>query len=222
MATTMYDVIMDLPLFQGISRAQVSAFLEKTQVESINAERGALIRPSGAAGDSLLYVISGTVQMQWTNDAGDIEICFTQGPRSLLGASHLFGMVRQTPYSVRALTKSSFIKIDKMQYLDLLQTQHVYLLNFINYLSLRAQKPLSQLAAITDDVPLSLLRTLIGTVTPTTAADIELKLSVSTLSRSCNMETSALRLRLEALERRGLIKLGKDSIAVSDRSAFLS
>ena len=30
MSSTMYDVIMDLPLFQGISREHVSQFLEKT------------------------------------------------------------------------------------------------------------------------------------------------------------------------------------------------
>ena len=85
----MYDVIMDLPLFQGISREHVSQFLEKTYVEFINFEAGTVLMHAGDTEDALLYVIGGVLELEWKNQPGDIKILFTLGERSLVDASHL-------------------------------------------------------------------------------------------------------------------------------------
>ena len=221
MATTMYDVIMDLPLLQGISRAQVSAFLEKTHVEFINVAEGGNIRAADTEIDSLLYVITGSVKVLWRNKSGDMSIEFRQGAHSLLGASNLFGMVRRSPFSVEALTPTSLLRIDKAQYLSLLHTQPVYLLNLLNYLSLRAQKPLEILGARKDGSPLTSLRAWVGIVTPSNATDIVVNISDEKFAKYLNLDINTLRRRLFNLQRSGLVELGKDTIAIPSRDGLI-
>lgn len=217
----MYDVIMDLPLLQGISHAQVSAFLEKTHVEFINVAEGGNVCDAYTESDSLLYVIKGDVKVVWCNKSGAVTIEFRQGARSLLGASNLFGMVRRSPYSVVALTPVSLLRINKAQYLSLLQTQPVYLLNLLNYLSLRAQKPLEILGTWKDGSPLSWLRTWVGIVTPSTAIDIAVNISDGTFAKYLNLDINTLRRRLFSLQRSGLIELGKDTIVIPSRDGLV-
>lgn len=220
MANTMYDVLMELPLLQGISREQVSSFLLKTHVEFINLEDGALIMKSGNAADSLLYFITGTVKVEWCNNTGDLSITFEVGPKNLLGAANLFGMRRETPYTIRAKGKVSLMRVSKEQYLTLLQSQSqpIYLLNCLNYLSLRAQKPYELLASTKDMGIMSMLRMWVCTVTPSNAENIAVHVTMQALSKYSNMNEDELRHSLFTLHHERVIELGMDTICIPSRT----
>lgn len=222
MATTMYDVIMDLPLFQGISRQQVSAFLEKTHVEFLRADIGDLILMANTISDTLMFVISGQVEICWQNTNKDLTLTFRQGSRSLIGATRLFGMDRNIPFSVTAIQPTSMLRIDKAQYLNLLQTQPVYLLNYLNYLSLRAQKPVDILKSQIDGSLLEWLRNIVQLLTPSSASEITFTIKNKTLGRMVNMEITSVRRRLLALQREGLIEIHEDSFTIPSRRALLN
>lgn len=219
MADTMYDVIMELPLFQGISRDQVSSFLFKTHVEFINIGDGELIQASGTPAEGLLYVITGKVEVEWRNKAADFSITFVLGPKSLLGAASLFGMNRNLPYSLRAIGNVSLMKVSKEQYLALLQQQlqPVYLFNYLNYLSLRAQKPYELFADTSYLRPQSLLKLWVYSITPTNATDIKVHITTQAFSKYCNIEEEKLRRNLFSLQRRGVVELGMDTISIPER-----
>lgn len=217
----MYDVIMDLPLFQGISREHVSQFLEKTYVEVINFEAGTVLMHAGDTEDALLYVIGGVLELEWKNQPGDIKILFTLGERSLVDASHLYGMARAMPYTLRARTDVSLLRIEKTQFMAFLDKQPIYLLNFVNYLSLRAQKGMSALAHVKDASLRTLLSVWINETTPSEADNIEIHASISTLSRYCNMSVEGVRRALAALQARELITRKRDVVSVLSRRQFL-
>lgn len=217
----MYDVLMDLPLLQGISRDQVSTLLEKTHLEFINAKPGELLRNFDSDEDSLLYVISGEVEIEWRNKEGLISIKFRQGAKSVLGASHLFGLLRNNPYAVRAISQTSLMRIEKSQYLKLLQTQPIYLINLLNYLSLRAQKPLELLATMKDGSPEQLLGMWVKAATPSSAYKIIVHISNATFCKFTNMSEEQLRRRLFAMQKNGIIELGEDTIAIPSRDKLL-
>lgn len=218
----MYDVIMDLPLLQGISREHVSKFLEKTYVEFINSEAGTVLMHAGDTEEALLYVIGGLMELEWKNKAGDITLLFTLGERSLIDASHLFGMTRTMPYTLRARTDVSLLRIDKAQFMAFLDKQPIYLLNFVNYLSLRAQKGMSALAHVRDASLRTILSVWINELTPTEAENIEVHASASTLSRYANMSAEGVRRALSALQSQELITRKRDVIGIISRPQFLS
>lgn len=220
MTSTMYDVIMDLPLFQGISREQVSAFLYKTHIEFTNYEDGVQIKAAGTPSDGLLYILTGTVEVEWQNKSGDISISFIAKPKELLGASNLFGMHRKQPYTFRAKGNVSLMKVSKDQYMTLLlqHNQPVYILNYLNYLSLRAQKPYSLIGELKDMRPLSLLKLWVCTVTPSNAEGIKVHISSKTFCKYANSDEERLKRTLFALQRRGVIDLGMETIVIPSRS----
>ena len=71
---TMYETIMSLPLFKGISRQQVSTFLEKTHVQFINYNPGERIVSVGDACTHIRYIISGEVVVTSNNYSGNLVI----------------------------------------------------------------------------------------------------------------------------------------------------
>lgn len=221
MSSTMYDVIMELPLLQGITREHVSAFLEKTYVEFINSAQGTQLMQAGDTEDSLLYIISGTVEAEWKNTSGEIAITFTLGEKSLIDASHLFGMSREIPYTLHALTDVSLLRIEKSQFLAFLDKQPIYLLNFINYLSLRAQKGLQSITNRSDASLRSLLSSWINIVTPTEAQGIVIHATTTILSRYSNLSVEAVRRALGAMQNDGLIRRKREIIAITSRRQFL-
>lgn len=221
MSSTMYDVIMELPLLQGISREYVSAFLEKTYVEFINSAEGSKLMQAGETENFLLYIISGKVESKWENRTGEIAITFTLGEKSLIDAAHLFGMSRIMPYTLQALTNVSLLRIEKSQFLAFLDKQPIYLLNFINYLSLRAQKGIESLACQRDASLRSLMATWINAVTPTEAEDIMVHASTYILSRYSNLSAEAVRRALAAMQSEGLINRKRDIISITSRRQFL-
>ena len=220
MAITMYDLLMDLPLLQGISREHVSALLEKTHIEFSKANAGDVLRRAGDEDNALMYVISGSVEAEWRNHADDIVITFSEKGRTLLDASHLFGMQRKNPYTYTAQTDVSLLSIDKSQYLSLLGTQSIYMLNFINYLSLRAQRPMELLAQIDSCRLRDFLTTWITTITPSTARNITLQADKSTLMKYTNQSEGSLIADLAEMQRQKVIKYSSDIIAIASRESL--
>ncbi|MCM1005136.1 MAG: Crp/Fnr family transcriptional regulator [Prevotella sp.] len=137
---TMYETIQGLPLFQGTTTEQISAFLEKTNVEFIKFYPGQIIAEVGEECTDIKFVISGTVETCMSIAQGQVSLCTHLGPNSVLSAANLFGMYTQYHKTFTCLTEGSYMKIRKSQYFDLLKTAPIYLLNYINFLSYQAQR----------------------------------------------------------------------------------
>lgn len=63
----MYSTIMDLPLFKGISKDHVSAFLEKTHVSFVNYGKGERLHDRCQPCRVMRFVISGSVRVSHTH-----------------------------------------------------------------------------------------------------------------------------------------------------------
>lgn len=154
---SMYDTILELPLFKGIGEEQLSLMLEKTPMEFLKFEDGDVISKENDKVDSIDFILSGRVRQSYQLDNFPITIDEILIKGSLIGALHLFGMVTHNPSSAIALGKVSVMRMGKTQYMNLLQSHKIYILNFVNYLSAGAQK--SQELFIKSPNP-SIMRTL--------------------------------------------------------------
>lgn len=137
---SMYETIMELPLFKGIGEEQVSFMLEKTRVEFLKFEDGESIFETGENVTHINFILSGRVKQTYRLSNFLLEIDEILGKGSVLGALHLYGMVTKYPCSSIALGKVSVMRIRKAAYMNILQSDPIYLLNFVNYLSAAAQK----------------------------------------------------------------------------------
>lgn len=135
----MYDTIMSLPLFKGIGEEQLSQLLEKTSVEFLKYEEGDTIATGDMPVTSVDFILSGRVRQTYSLVNFTLGIDEILGKGAVVGALRLFGI--DTTYSSRviAMSKVSMMRIGKRQYMDILQSDPIYMLNFVNYLSAAAQ-----------------------------------------------------------------------------------
>lgn len=138
MDSSMYDRIMKLPLFKGVSRENVSYFLEKTPVSFTNYTDGEIISRADEEVDNLRCVIDGNVKIIHPFESFSLE----ESGCSLifLNSDRLFGLHRNAGNIVQSDGTCSVMEFSKENYLRLLYHDPVFMINYLNYLSLRGQK----------------------------------------------------------------------------------
>ena len=137
---SMYETIMELPLFKGIGEDQLSVMLEKTSVEFLKFEEGEIISKADESVQYINFILNGRVRQTYQLDYYSIAVDEILGKGSVIGALHLFGMDTNYTGTSVALSKVSIMRIGKSQYMNILQSDKIYMLNFVNYLSAAAQK----------------------------------------------------------------------------------
>ena len=138
--SSMYETIMELPLFKGIGEDQLSQLLEKTSVEFLKFEDGETIATAKEKVQSIDFILNGRVRQTYKLTNFELAIDEILGKGSVLGALNLYGL--ETTYNAlsMALGRVSVMRISKNDYMNILLSDRIYILNFVNYLSAAAQK----------------------------------------------------------------------------------
>lgn len=218
----MYSTIMDLPLFKGISRAQVSTFLEKTSIEFLNYEPEDALFLNEEINDYLFFIISGKVTISWTQADLSDRVEFSLGQGAMLGGAWLFGLNRATPFSAVAQTKTSVLRVSKTQYMSLIESSKVYLLNYLNYLSLMAQRANDALKYYSANGVYSTICRYLMILTPADASDIIITLNHGSTEPISNTADFLHDADIAACIKQGFLKLNRDNeIMILSRSGVL-
>lgn len=180
---TMYETIMDLPLFKGVGKDHVSSFLEKTNISFINYAPDDIIVKPGDSSSMLRYVISGSVCIAYQNRLDGLMVTSVGGKGTLIGAERLFGIYTRSYGAVRALDEVSIMAFSKEQYVNLLNTDSIYQINFYNYLSLRCQRRISAQLEYSHDTLIGRLAIIVSSLTEAEASAITVELPVKELQQ---------------------------------------
>lgn len=219
---TMYEMIMDLPLFKGVSKTQVSQFLEKTNIDFLNYESGDTIVEKGKSVNMVKFVISGAARIVHDLDCLPIKIIETCGHGIVLGADRLFGISTGYAYEAVAEGKTSIMQFSKEQYINLLHSDRIYMLNFFNYLSLRAQRHMETVSEYAKGDLRSRLSMLLNIMTLPTSTTISIISSDEALSQFAWISKEEVMEWKNRAADMGLISIEGDKINILSRSVFLS
>lgn len=218
--TDMYSIIMELPLFKGISREQVSAFLEKTSIEFLNFKSGDIILEAGTISDYIYFTISGETEITWKNTLMGICISYTLSSGNVFGSEWLYGMHREIPLQAAAKGNVAIMRVSKKEYMALLDSSQVYQLNFLNYISLKMQRADYSLRNLDLFSLKGFLCTYMLSIVPSDARDISFIFDATNGSHS-----SAAILHCEedmkGLEDKGLTQRIPHGIRIISRKKFL-
>lgn len=205
---SMYEKIMDLPLFKGIGKDHVSQFLERTHLEFCNYKRGELVASMGESVENVMFIMSGELSLLNRIGSSGIVIEERLFPVTVIGADRLFGLDKTYPCNIVSNDKTSVMRFGKSHYLRLLDSDPIYKLNFFNYLSLRAQrgKKISN-QYWGGDIHSRISQLILMTIDPSTDS-VVLRASDSALARYCNVS--------EELISQWKMNLGSHGIALCD------
>lgn len=215
-------MLMDLPLFKGVSKDQISMFLEKTNIDFRNYEPEETVISEGEEVAMVKFIISGFVRIVHRLESQSITIEETCGVGTVFGADRLYGISTDYPYEAKSIGRTSIMQFSKDQYVNLLISDRIYMLNFFNFLSLRAQRPVAMLNDYGGGDLRSRLSLLILAMTQPASYDIVIKSSVATLAKFGAMTEAEVAAWLEKAVKAGLIECGKGKVRILSRHRFLN
>ena len=144
----MYESLMTLPLFKGISYKRVSEMVGSTRLSFLKYLPGETIFQARTKSDHIKFVFSGKVRLTMTSGNDRVSIEQTLTAPAIIQPDYLFGRSTQYPVSAKAIDTVSIIEMDKPSLLTLLREDEVILFNFLNILATDAQKTTDGMMAV--------------------------------------------------------------------------
>ncbi len=137
MEQTMYDTLLQLPLFQGIGINDLTNILGKVKFHFAKYNTGQKIISTGDPSDRFVFIISGAFAKQKLIRAEEATVCYSElmdGPH-LVEPFSLYGLHQNYIFTYVAQTKVSTLTIEKNFLYQELINYPIFRINFINILS---------------------------------------------------------------------------------------
>lgn len=220
---SMYEQIMDLVLFKGISREQVSELVEKNCVVFESFRAGESIVTFGQEQTRVLFIVSGNARMTTVSADRRIAISQTISVGAVIGADALFGWEITATATIDALTDLSALVFDKEQYVRLLKSDDIYLLNYLNYLALNMHNARRSVRAFPADNVAGLLGRWLLTATHQNGSNVMVHATIADLSELTGIPEERVGKELKQLQADGLLLFNAEQghIRITGRREFI-
>lgn len=217
----MYEILMELPLFKGVSRYKISEVVGTTKFHFLKYLTGETIVHAGDPCTHIVFVISGKVRMTIANSNDRFKVSQTLEAPNVLSPEFLFGRAPFYPCSVVALEPTSILQISKADYTKILNTDEIFLFNFLNILSRNAQKAVDGILAITTGNLEERIAFWIIALTQPGGTEIALTCKQRDLYSLFGVQRTSFIATLEGLKEKGIIDYDANEIRVTSREALL-
>lgn len=214
MELPMYDTLLSLPLFQGMSQTDFNSLLQKIRLDFVRFETGETIISSGDRCSSLAFLINGTVESSREGMQGRLRFSETIDTPYLIEPFSMFGRAGSYLRSYTAVEPCSFLMVDKQYIYTELGKYNICRMNLLNILSGRVQQLDSHIWSLHD---MTLRQRIIRFIRD--LSDIQTgpkRLSIKMNDLAVLMDATRLNIsrELNALEADGLISLRRKEILV--------
>ncbi len=135
METTMYDMLLQLPLFQGLGKNDFTNILSKVKFHFSNYKMGEKIIMKGEPCKNLVFLLSGSILAE--SDFEEEKFVFGEvlAAPYLIEPFSMFGLRQNFMSTYIAKTDVSIITIDKEYFSTELSRYETFRINYVNILS---------------------------------------------------------------------------------------
>lgn len=218
----MYEILMELPLFKGVSFDRISEVVGMAKFHFLKFPEGDTIISAGQPCTHITFIISGKVRSSIANPDSRFGVAQTLEAPDVIAPEFLFGKSTIYPCTVKALTSTGILQISKNDYLKILHTDQVFLFNFLNILSMNAQKAVDGVLALTNGSLEERIAFWIVALTQRSGKDVTLTCRQRDLYSLFGVPRSSLVNALDNMKEKGLIDYKPGEIRVKSRKDLLS
>lgn len=218
----MYDTLLSLPLFQGMSRADLSEIIANMPLEFAKRGVGEYVVREAELCDRLIFLLDGEVRVsEWSAGHGYM-VSQTLSAPSLLQMDHLFGLYHHFTRDYVCLKPCQFLFMSKSVILGILNSYMVFRLNFLNMLSTLAHR---YERALWRDEPESLAQRLCRFISGRALVAngaMDVKVLMRTLARELGASRIDVSHALHELQDLGLLRLKRGGFHVEAVEKIMS
>ncbi|MFW5754573.1 MAG: Crp/Fnr family transcriptional regulator [Marinilabiliaceae bacterium] len=135
----MYNTLARSPLFSGLNEGQVQDLFTKVVYQVRSYAKGDVIATGGEECRVLQIVLQGSVKGEMIDYSGRVLKIEDIGVPRPLAIAFLFGENNRCPVTISANEYTELLVLSKISVVTLMQSSEVFLTNFLNAVSNRAQ-----------------------------------------------------------------------------------
>ena len=213
----MYQQLMQLPLFQGVSTDKITALVEKLPFHFLKFRNGEQIFAAGDPCTHMRFIVSGRVRLETPCDHLRVSLFQTLSTPHVLAAEYLFGRETTYPYPAVAEGSCGLLQLRKSDYIKMLGTDKVFLFNILNYLSSGSQRSLDSILATRDGSIMERLAMLVDALTITGATDVMLRFKQRDLCALLGTQRTTLIASLDKLSDEDILDYDSNELHILDQ-----
>lgn len=214
---SMYEILKGLPLFHGATTERISDIVGKAKFHFLKYLAGERIVTAGEQCTHIKLIISGDARVTITNDSQRFKVSQTLSAPSVIAPEFLFGRATNYPCTVDAITDTGILQISKNDYMTILNRDHVFLYNFLNILSMNAQKSVDGILALSSGELEERIAFWIIALTQTNGTNIKVTCRQRDLYSLFGVQRTSFIATLESMKQRGIIDYNSTEIIVLSR-----
>lgn len=217
----MYEILMGLPLFNGVSRERMIEIVGSTKFHFLKFLPGETIVSEGEECRHIKFIISGSARLSITNNNGRFTVAQTLSAPDVIAPEFFFGMTTKYPCTATAIDTVGILQLEKADYLQVLNADRVFLYNLLNMLSVKAQKGLEGILALTTGALDERLAYWIIALTQRSGKDITMTCKTRDLYSLFGVQRSSFMATLDSMKERGILDYVPGEIRIKSRQALL-
>ncbi len=219
---SMYEILMGLPLFNGVSYNRISEVVGSTKFHFLKYLAGEQIVQAGEPCTHIKFIISGSARVTIENSDGRFKVSQTLSKPDVISPYFLFGRATHYPCTATAIESTGILQISKQDYVKILNSDPIFLFNFLNLLSMNAQKAIDGVLALTTGSLEERIAFWIVALTQRGGKDIVLSCRQRDLYALFGVQRTSFIGTLDNMKSRGLIDYNQHEIRINSRADMLA
>jgi len=214
---SMFEILMGLPLFRGVSRERIAETVGMAKFHFLKYLPDETIVEAGTQCTHIKFIISGSARSSIVNSDGRFKVSQTLNAPDVIAPDFLFGRATNYPCTVTSIEPTGILQIAKSDYIKILNSDEVFLFNYLNMLAMNAQKSVDGILALTTGSIEERIAYWIIALTQPTGADIALECRQRDLYSFFGVQRTSFIASLDGLKARGLLDYSSNRIDIISR-----
>lgn len=214
--------LLELPLFHGVSNERISEIVGHIKLNFLKYPEGATIINAGTPCNHIQFILNGQVRSTIENSDGRFSVSQTLTGPDVVAPDCLFGLKTCYPCTVKAQTIVNILSISKADYLEILKRDSVFMINYLNLLSMNAQKAVHGILALTTGSIEERVALWLISLSQSRGRDITLTCRRRDMYAFFGLQRSAFFSSLDKMKETGLIDYTANEIKVINRRGLVA
>ena len=216
----MYQQLMQLPLFQGVSTEKITELVEKLPFHFLKYRSGEQIVAAGDPCTHIRFIVSGKVRLETSSSRLKVSLEQILATPNVLAPDYLFGRDTTYPFSAFAEGGCGILQLLKGDYIKMINTDKVFLFNILNFLSSGSQRGIAMALAARDGSVEERLAMLMNVLVAPGATDVVLKFKQKDLCSLLGTQRTTLVSMLDRLSEQEILEYDSSEMRFLDMDAL--
>lgn len=219
---SMFQTLMQMPLFHGVSYNRLSEIIGKHRFHFLKFADNEKIISAGDMCTHLSTIVSGKARMTICGPDERVKVSQTLAAPEPIAPDFFFGRTTRYPASVVATGECGIMQIEKNDYIEIINSDRIFLFNYLNMLSMNAQLSTDGVLALTSGDLRKRIAYWIVALTQLNGKEITMECRQRDLYAVFGVQRQSLTAALSEMKEAGILDFTPTRIEVADRRLLLN